>query len=268
MADSDQQYFRSADFVCGGTRNCPATGRDSVGSAGGLDADAEPVLGMGASRLPFQFFYATPTRDIPAQIHKIAPRLQSVIFTKENANLAGRMVESTNGPDVYWQGLPLAVPRLSPLRGNPGFLGFEMFPLAATKTKAPPELFQQLSANDLVYYDWEITEDRIPSWRQMYQLAEIATHRMLSSSNSPSERFITDVAPKLGECVTELKATSPTQMVLSRKSQLGLSSFELVTLTRWLSSTNFPQAGVFPPQPEKKFPGRPATGTPARSKSR
>jgi len=219
------------------------------------------LCGWALRKLPFQFNYATPANDVLRQLHEVAPRLQNVVFTRDRTNLIGRIAETTNYHDVYWQGLPLAVPRLSPLRGNSNFLSFEMFPMAATKERPPAELFQQLSRDNLVYYDWEITEEHLLHWRQFYQLAEIATRRQLSPTNVPSARLINDAAPKLGECVTEMTATSPTQMTIVRKSHMGLSSFELVTLSRWLENTNFPQFGVFLPQQPRRLPAR--TGAPA-----
>lgn len=212
--------------------------------------------GWGLRRLPFQFYYTTPVRDVTNQLRKIGPKLQSMVSSTGKSNLVGRIVQNTNTSEVYWQGLPLAVPRLAPLRNDPNFLAFEMFPLAGGRAQPPTELFQQLSRENLVYYDWEITEDRIPNWRQFYQIAEIATQRQLTPTNTPASRLIIDVAPKLGECVTEITATSPTDMTMVRKSHLGLNSFELVTLSRWMESTNFPQPGVFPPQQSRKMPGR------------
>ena len=44
-----------------------------------------------------------------------------------------------------------------------------------------------------------------------------------------------------------MRATSPTQMTLVRKSSTGLTAFELTTLGRWLESDRFPALGVFPP---------------------
>ena len=55
------------------------------------------------------------------------------------------------------------------------------------------------------------------------------------------------MASHLGEAVTELRSTSPTQMTLVRKSHSGLTALELVSLSRWIESTNFPAFGVFPP---------------------
>lgn len=215
------------------------------------------ISGWGLRNLPFQFYYATPTRDITNQLKRVAPNLKNVI-QKTGPNLVGGLVQETNQWNILWTGLPLALPRFTTTRANPDFLVFEMFPLGATKTPAPAELFQQLSRNNLVLFDWEITQDRIPNWRQFYQLTEIATRRALTTTNTPGARWVLDVTPRLGECVTEITATSPTQMTLVRKSHLGLNSFELVTLSRWLDSVSFPSFGTFLPEVKPSRP-RPAS---------
>jgi hypothetical protein len=238
-----------------------------------MEAYAKPDLRMGCAQAAFPIllhhtsitarYYQSVA--ITNQLHRLAPKLQSVIFEKSQTNLLGRVAETTNQTDVYWMGLPLAVPRLHPLQGDSSFLLFEIFPSMTTKAKAPPELFQQLSRDNLVFYDWEITEDRIPSWRQLYQLAEIATRRQITPTNAPSWRWITDISSKLGECVTEITAGAPTQMTIVRKSHMGLTSFELVTLGRWLEATNFPGFGIFPPQSKRPMSRtRPDSNSPAK----
>jgi hypothetical protein len=158
--------------------------------------------------------------------------------------------------------LPLAVPTLTSITNTPApFVAVEFFPMIKTKQPPPRELFEQFfGRDDVVMYDWESTQYRIPTWRQMYQLAEIATGRRLSATNAPSERWQTEVAAVLKDSITEVRATSPTQMTLVRKSTLGLTAFELVTLSRWIESASFPGFGVFPEQPPKAVPPR---GTPA-----
>ena len=137
------------------------------------------------------------------------------------------------------------------------FLALHFFPMIKTTQQPPQELFAQLAGrNDLVMYDWESTQYRIPTWRQVYQLAEVTSHHALSSTNVPSQQWQMEVAPLLGDAITELRATSTTQMMLVRKSTIGLTAFELVTLSRWIESTNFPAFGVFPPQPAKRVSPR------------
>jgi hypothetical protein len=221
--------------------------------------------GWALRKIPFQFNYAFPSANPTNDLKAAMPKLEA--WYRSHTNFVGTVTRDSNRNDIAWTGLPLAVPHIGPLRASPGFLGFDMFPLAATRTPAPKELFQQLSRENLVMFDWEITEDRLAHWRQYYQIAEIATHRRISPTNFASARFLLDAERQLGECVTEATATSPTQITVVRKSHAGLSAFELTTLARWIDSTSFPRFGVFvPDQRPTRMPGKTAApGTPAQS---
>ena len=125
------------------------------------------------------------------------------------------------------------------------------------KERPPQELFAQIAPSDLVVYDWESTPHRMHTWRQVYQLGEIGSHRSLTPTNAVDQRWQTDLMPLLRDSVTEMHATSPTQMTLLRKSTVGLSAFELVTLSRWIESVSFPAFGVYPPQQPKRSSVKP-----------
>jgi hypothetical protein len=217
--------------------------------------------GWGNRNLPFQLFYAAPSRNVSAQLHRIEPKLRAQIDRLSGTNLVGSLGWDSNNVELVWRGLPLATPGLAPARDrNEEFVVLQLFPLVKTKERPPQELFAQLAGrDDLVLYDWESTEFRLPHWRQIYQLAEIATRRTLTPTNTPAQQWQFDVAPLLADTITEIRSTSPTQMTLVRKSSMGLTAFELVTLTRWIESTKFPEFGFFSPQPPRP------TAPPARA---
>ena len=51
-----------------------------------------------------------------------------------------------------------------------------IFPAAPSNQPLPPELLAQLtSRTNLVYYDWEITGDRLRQWRQLDQVLSMLT---------------------------------------------------------------------------------------------
>ena len=215
------------------------------------------IIGWGYSALPFQFNYAAPSRDVINQLKNIAPKMPELLLGS-GKQLTGEIGWDTNGNEIVWRGFPMAVPHLGSLRDSGReFLAFGCFPLLRSTNKAPPELYRALEGrNELVAFDFEMTQFRVPHWRQFYQLAEIGSKRMLTSTNAPFQRWLFEATPMLGEAVTELRATSPKQMTLVRKSSLGLTAGEIVTLGRWLESTNFPAFGVFSPQPPKRVPQR------------
>jgi len=212
--------------------------------------------GWGSRNLPFQVFYAAPSRNVNAQLKRAEPKLRAEISRFGGSNLVGDLGWDSNKVELLWRGLPLATPGLVPVKdGSEEFVVLQFFPLMRSKERPPQELFAQIAGrDDLVLYDWESTEFRLPHWRQMYQLAEIATRRSLTPTNTPAQRWQFDVPSLLGDTVTELRATSPKQMTLVRKSSIGLTAFEMVTLSRWIESTNFPAFGVFPPQAPPRLP--------------
>ncbi len=213
------------------------------------------VCGWGIRDFPFQVNYAFPARNVSRQLKTIEPKLRSEIPRLSGTNFLGFLVLETNQLNLSWRGLPLAAPQIEAVKdGNKEFAVVSFFPMAMLKERPPRELFAQIERNDLVLYDWESTGHRMNTWRQFYQLGEIGTQRMLSPTNAPDQRWQTDVMPLLHDCVTEMHATSATQMTLVRKSSVGLSSIELVTLSRWIESASFPAFGVYPPQQARKFP--------------
>lgn len=230
----------------------------------GIKPTPNQVTGWGYSSLPFQFNYALPSKDAREKIKPLAPRLANVIQGPHRTNFTGNINLASNGQEIVWTSLPVAAPRAGALRdsGNE-YLAMAMFPSFRTTNPPPPGLFQSLGGrNDLVAFDFEITSMRIPHWRQIYQLAEIASRRPVTATNTPFQSWIFEFQknlegkPQQAECVTELRANSPTQMTLTRKSAIGFTAAEIVTLGRWLESVEFPAFGVYSPAPPKRLPPR------------
>ena len=217
------------------------------------------IIGWGYGGVPFQFNYAAPSRDVRNQLKKIQPRLEDLVLGRNRTNFTGQIIWNTNGrdADIVWRGLLGAVPHLGAFQeAGQEFLVLSCFP-PLRGTNPPPELYQAFTGRDeLVAFDFELTGLRIPHWRQFYQIGEMASHRPFASTNSPFQSWSIAMMPKLGEAVTEVRATSPTQMSLVRKSSLGLTAVELVTLGRWLESPEFPAFGVFQPPTPRRIPGR------------
>lgn len=220
------------------------------------------IIGWGYNALPFQFNYATPSRNVRQQLQPLTPRVATLIHGPQLNDYTGNIAWDTNAQRIIWRGLPLAMPHVAPLRdsGN-DFLLLAGFPAMRPTNSPPPGLYQAfMGRNDLVAFDFEITGSRLPHWRQYYQLAELTSRRPLTATNTPVQRWLMDLQtwleknPQSAESVSELRSSSASQMVLVRKSVTGLSAGELVTLGRWLESTNFPAFGIFPPPP----PQRPA----------
>ena len=199
---------------------------------------------------PMHYFsYATVPLVNPSNVvRQIAPKLPRLAERHMGRNI-GNFLYLSNRSEIIWRGMPFIVPFLQPLRvGGTDFLFLGLHPPPLLTNSPPPELFAQfLGRKDLVYYDWEITTNRLQHARQTYQLLDLIQQRQLVPSNAATYKWLQAVEPLLGETVTEIAASSPKELVLRRKSHLGLTGFELATLTRWIDSPDFPLSFAPPP---------------------
>ena len=124
---------------------------------------------------------------------------------------------------------------------------------------APAELFEQvLNRTNLLYYDWELTQERLAHGRQLFQLLDIIHYRRIQSTNVLSQRWLLDLRPLMGNTITEVTLTSPKELSFVRKSNFGFTGFELALLARWLSSPGFPLTYEPPPRLDLSLTNRPA----------
>ena len=223
-------------------------------------AQFDSVKELGLKTLPNQFclwgqgydncqtFLTLPMANPSNVIQTIAPTAPRVVKSRLKDSM-GDLGWKSNKAELVWFGLPFIVPQLRPTwDGKEGFLFAELFPMSPRTNAPPPELFNQvIGQKDLVYYDWEITQARIPHARQMYQLYNIVNRRQMIPSTAPTEKWLSAIAPLLGNTVTEIRKSSAKELTLVRKSHLGMTGFELVTLARWIDSPDFPLAFQAPP---------------------
>ena len=65
------------------------------------------------------------------------------------------------------------------------------------------------------------------------------------------------MSPKLGNTITDATIDG-NRLTITRKSQLGLTAFELSLLTRWLDNPRFPSTTLeWPPAPPKQRTAKP-----------
>jgi len=230
-----------------------------------LLGDAKGVADLGVKPLPDQFcmwaqpavfaqsYVAMPVANATNAVRQLSQSLPRFVQARFSS-LRGRFAYVSNRAELFWQGLPLAEPGLRPHReGGCDYLLAGLFPLAPGSNAAPPALYAQLSGRkNLIYYDWEITQERLVHARPLYQLLDILHHRQFTSTNTPSHRWLREVGPLLGNTVTEVTLDSPKELALVRKSHIGLTGFELYTLARWVESRDFPLK--FEPPPPLAFP--------------
>ncbi|HXF11299.1 MAG TPA: hypothetical protein VN625_10990 [Desulfuromonadaceae bacterium] len=120
------------------------------------------------------------------------------------------------------------------------FLVGGFFPNIARGQPLPRELFDRLNTPKLVYYHWELTEERLKELPQLSQLLLMVTSHRQLDGQSASRKWLERIEPGLGNCLTIATEASPTEIDFTRKAPAGLTAVELTALASWLESPNFP----------------------------
>ncbi len=222
----------------------------------GLDAAPQQAVAWGQADTPFQIQVAVPVSDATNAFERLA----STWVPQVNSNLLNSPIDvvsvHTNLLQMSGQMLFLRpfIRRAPEPSGE--FLNGGIFPVAPTTNAPPPALFEQLNRTNLVYYDWEITEHRLKQLRETLELLGILLTLPPMDEKSLAHRWVQAASPKLGNTITEITATSATELSLVRRSHIGLNGLELLTLANWIEGTNFPIAdlsvGFRPAPPSRK----------------
>jgi hypothetical protein len=222
-----------------------------------------------AQGLPFMNFMAAPLPTASNLVQTLAKVADNKWEPWVGQNAEGRFEPSDKHCGLAWLGLPLMMPQLHVTTTSGGvFLAGGVGPIATNRHPMPPELIHQVvSQTNLVGYDWEITEPRVSSLLYMGQLWRVIFKKAQLPADSAGLLWLTNAAPKLGNCGTVLTKTGPDQLSFIRRSSIGFTAFELHLLADWLESPAFP-AGLHtftapPPPPVER---RPRTNAPAASR--
>lgn len=192
-------------------------------------------------KVPYFLFGAYPQENVSNLVYQTVPKLPTVITN--HGRLSGQLLWATNTGELYWQGLPFMAPTVKSLvDGGREFLFAQMLPMPVSPKKPPAELFAFMSRTNLAYYDWEITQERLMGWRKIYQVGLLAFMRQSPVTNAPSQRLLDElsVGKRLGNSITEVSVTGPSELTFMRYSPVGLTGVEIVSALRWLDSSNFP----------------------------
>lgn len=182
---------------------------------------------------PFSTYAAAKVDDPAKFVRDVAEELPKSEAAK---GLQGRLEMNTNSHSLVLLGLPIAVPFLRPAHSNDvNFVCAGLMPLDQIgPTPMPPELAREVSSRkDLVYYDWEIVALRSQLWPATLQTLSFAKGQTPGNFSSPTGKWLLEAEKKIGEAVTEVTQTGPRELTIVRKSDLGLSSFELCKLVEW-----------------------------------
>ncbi|HWX21603.1 MAG TPA: hypothetical protein VN578_17000 [Candidatus Binatia bacterium] len=215
------------------------------------DFQIQPVPNQGyvwsLSSSPSQTFALAPMPDASSLMEKIGPRIELELNPWLTNNAVGQVEYSKEHRGVSWGPVPLMIPSLQPISLLEGdyLLGRLAPNLPAPGKPAPPELFSQITSRpNLVYYDWEITQNRVKDWIFVGQSTRIMFRREQLPLKGDVMNFLVAIGPKLGNTITEITQEGPGSLALIRKSHIGLTGLELHLLGDWLESPDFP-AGFY-----------------------
>jgi hypothetical protein len=192
--------------------------------------------------IPYQTYFAAL---VPSASNYVT-RLGDVLMSYGNPWLAtngmGRLKPLTNSTGIGWVEIPFLTPFLRAYTTPTGeYVCGGCFPFGPTNHPPPVELLSEVTnPPKLIYYDWELTGARVGAWFDIGQLLRIAFEKPQLPHDSAAVKWLSGIAPKLGNCTTEVSEDLPVRLSFRRKSSIGLSALELHLAADWLESPGFP----------------------------
>jgi hypothetical protein len=227
----------------------------------GLDAANGQFFAWSQARTKFQSFFSVKVDEPKEAIAGLAKRIGN--FKKPGGNgekFIGQVVHDEKKPAITWGNVPLFAPYVTVGNSDDkGYIVGGVFPPDPVKKPIPAELLAEFTGKEnLIYYNWEITGQRLEKWNLLIQFAAILSDRREQLVNDTKGiAFLTALRPKLGNTITDA-AIDGNRLTINRKSQLGLTALELSLLTRWLDNPRFPTPTlVWPAVSEKKRTPKP-----------
>jgi hypothetical protein len=210
--------------------------------------------------MALESYAAWPVTDATNIMRKLgaeAPAVLNPLLTARDHTQLGWMPKDNR---LSWVKLPLTGPTLEPAHDKSGeFLLARLFPVEPKHAPASDQLWSQFEQrDDVVYYDWELTGLRLMQWRLLTEFLPVvplptpedaARRQKAAPSAKPSapanppqtplaltEAWLAVLGtPVLGNTVTEVTRTSPTELTVERNSQFLFTGLELVLLSHWLA---------------------------------
>jgi hypothetical protein len=199
--------------------------------------------------VPFETTAAFPVQNASNFVQQVGTRLISM----ENSNLIAEGMGHLDWDETHTTLklvgiIPMVGPYLtSAASGNGEFALAGLFPTVNRTRAAPPELFaQMIGHSNQVYYDWELTGERVNQWWNLIMLRHMIAAESIGGTNAPASRWITAISSRAGNGATEVTVTGPNELTLIRKSPLGLTGGELAWLLSWEKAPGFPLHGDYP----------------------
>ena len=205
--------------------------------------------------MPFQTYFAFPLSAASNQLSQLANRLVQNANPWLAVNAMGSFQWQTDLTALVWKDTLIVSPILQPvvLNQRDYLIGglFTLLPGKAIPLSA--EILRPiLDHTNLVYYQTELTGRLVEDDLAMSQLFRLIFHQAQLPPQAVATQCLHTIAPLLGGCTTVITQASPQQLVLTRKSTIGITALELQLLADWLESPQFPHGlHTFLAQPDQ-----------------
>ena len=221
---------------------------------------------------PLQTFLAIPVTNSVSALAQLGQNLADT--NNWEKGLLNTFILDRKTNRISLDHVPFAGPEVQALKEPSGdFLFADVFPNPPRTNTAPPGLIQAVNRPNLVAYHWEFTGERLKELPQITQLALLLTRHRQLRRNSPSIQWFKQIGPALGQSITEVMQTGPTELSFQRSATTGFTAFELIALGNWLENPGFPgldlslpQSYLLPappsPQPKPNHPPAPHPSQP------
>lgn len=200
---------------------------------------------------PLQTFAAVPVTNGVTALGQLGQNL-AADESWERYLLAPFTLVRTNDR-IFLLSVPFSAPEVRALKEPSGdFLFADIFP-NTLRGNAPQLLIQEVNRDNLVAYHWEATSERLKEMPELVQLALLLTRHRQLDPNAPAGQWLNHIGPLLSNSATEVTQIGPSELAFRRSAPAGLTAIELMALSEWLESPNFPDCDLSPP-PRHFFP--------------
>jgi hypothetical protein len=196
--------------------------------------------------MPLQTYAAWPVPNGQEALNKLQRAFLPDLNSLLTQPLDHKLVWSPKTSELVWPKTSLMAPSLSSSHVKEGdFMLLKLFPPSESKRPAPADLWSQMEhQDDLVYYDWEFTGPRLQQWRLLCELLPVlpisipAPAPPKGAARQPFmivDSWLAGLTPSLGNTVTEVRRSSPSEFTLTRVTPFVFNSFELLWLSHWIT---------------------------------
>lgn len=191
---------------------------------------------------PFPAYLAWPIPLEEVSVESLNQHLLALVGADESAGGARLVSLPALNKTMLRLRAPLAEPFIRGFTNHTSGVRIAgLFPLIHQPRPVPDALLAQLdSAENLIYYHWEITQNRIDFFKNLFQLLAFLANHPQMKADGAALRWLDAVAPKMGNAVTIVTAPAPQTLELTRKSYFGLTGLELAAIARWIESESCP----------------------------